>query len=447
LQKEIINKFNIGRIDLLIGTHRLLSNDIKPKDLGLLIIDEEQRFGVNAKEKLKLLKKQTDVLTMTATPIPRTLYMSLTGIKDIVIIETHPENRHPIKTFVGRKNNLIIKNAIDREIQRGGQIYYVSNRIHGIDHIAFELKKLVPGARIAITHGRMEGREIEKLMEDFINKKFDILLTTSIIESGMDITNVNTLIVENAQRFGLSQLYQLRGRVGRSSERAYAYFFYTERDSLTINALERLKALEEYNALGSGYNIALKDLEIRGAGELLGANQHGHMSSVGFDLYCEIIREEIETLKGIEPEKEINVVIDLPVSAYIPKNFIKHENDRIKLYKSLSEASNIRELDLLSSKIIERFGVLPDVLGNLFNISRIKLLLREKSIESIRYTPEKKVIIKPIAVSRDKAIKLNRKNKNIGYNFRDKSIIISFLNSKLDSGRLFEILKDIIDNI
>jgi transcription-repair coupling factor (superfamily II helicase) len=447
VQKEIISRFNAGQIDILIGTHRILGNDIQPKDLGLIIVDEEQRFGVNAKEKLKLLKKQVDVLTMTATPIPRTLYMSLIGIKDIVLIETYPENRHPIKTFVGRRNNLIIKNAIEREMQRGGQIYYVSNRIIGIDHLAFELKKLVPSARIAITHGRLEGRKIEKLMEDFINKKYDILLTTSIIESGMDIINVNTLIVENAQRFGLSQLYQLRGRVGRSSERAFAYFFYTERDSLTFNALERLKALEEFNALGSGYNIALKDLEIRGAGELLGANQHGHMSSVGFDLYCEIIREEIEALKGNEPEKENNVLIDLPVSAYIPKNYIKNENERINLYKGLSEAKNMEELDFLSEKVNERFGELPDVMKNLFNISRIKILLREKSVEKVRYVAKKGILIKPVITSREKALRLNRKNKNISYNFKEKSIIINFLDSKSDTGKLFEILKDITNNI
>lgn len=447
LQKEIIGKFNAGSIDILIGTHRILADDIKPRDLGLIIIDEEQRFGVNAKEKLKLLKKQADVLTLTATPIPRTLYMSLTGIKDIVLIETYPENRHPIKTFVGRKNKAIIKNAVEREIQRGGQIYYVSNRVLGIERLAYELKMLVPAARIAITHGRLKGSEIERLMEEFINKKYDILLTTSIIESGMDIANVNTLIVENAQRFGLAQLYQLRGRVGRSSERAYAYFFYTERDSLTFNALERLKALEEFNALGSGYNIALKDLEIRGAGELLGANQHGHMSSVGFDLYCEIIREEIEMLKGNEPEKENNVLIDLPVSAYIPKSFIKNENDRINLYKSLSAVADVKDIEALLNKVIERSGKLPAVLENLFNISKIKLLLKGKSIEKLKYVSQRGIIISPVSIGRERALKLNKKNKNINYNFKDKSIIISSSEFNSDISRLLKILENIIEYI
>jgi transcription-repair coupling factor (superfamily II helicase) len=446
-QKEIVKGFSEGKIDMLIGTHRILQDDIKPRDMGLLIIDEEQRFGVNAKEKLKLLKKDIDVLTLTATPIPRTLYMSLTGIRDIVLMETYPENRHPIKTFVGRKNNMIIKMAIERELNRGGQVYYVSNRIIGIEHLCYELKKLVPQAKIAITHGQMEGKEIEKMMQDFITGKYNMLLTTSIIESGMDISNVNTLIVENAQRFGLSQLYQLRGRVGRSYERAYAYFFYNERDNLTLNALERLKALDEYTELGSGYNIAMKDLEIRGAGELLGANQHGHMNSVGFDLYCEIIREEIEKLKGNELQEDFNILIELPVSAYIPKTFIKNENERINIYKTLANSVNVEDINKLQNKISERFGIIPAVFENLINIAKIKILLKSKNIEKINYVKNKGIIIKPVNISRERALNINKKNKNIIYNFKDKSIIINILSANIKMDNILSIINDIINVI
>ncbi|MCL4378223.1 MAG: transcription-repair coupling factor [Actinobacteria bacterium] len=446
-QKEIVRDFSEGKVDMLIGTHRILQDDIKPKDIGLLVVDEEQRFGVNAKEKLKLLRKEIDVLTLTATPIPRTLYMSLTGIRDIILIETYPENRHPVKTFVGRKNNMIIEMAIKREMERGGQIYYVSSRINGIDQLCFELKKLVPQASIAVTHGRMEGCRIEKIMEDFINKKYNILLTTTIIESGMDIPNVNTLIVEDAQRFGLSQLYQLRGRVGRSSERAYAYFFYNERDSLTLNALERLKALNEYTELGSGYNIAMKDLEIRGAGDLLGANQHGHMNSIGFDLYCEIIREEIERLRGSEPAEDFSVSIELPVSAYIPKTFIKNEGERINIYKNLANAGSIEEIINVKKKILEKFGDIPAVFENLINIAKIKILLKSKNIRKINYKRNKGVIIKPVVLSTKNAIKVNKKNKNIIYNFKDKSFIINVLNSNIRLDIISEIINDIISII
>ncbi|MCE5330475.1 transcription-repair coupling factor [bacterium] len=446
-QRQIVQDYSEGKVDMLIGTHRILQDDIKPKDIGLLIIDEEQRFGVNAKEKLKLLRKEIDVLTLTATPIPRTLYMSLTGIRDIILIETYPENRHPIKTFVGRKNIMIIKMAIEREIERSGQVYYVSNRIMGIDHLCFELKKLIPQAKIAITHGRMEGRQIEKIMEDFVNKKYNVLLTTTIIESGMDIPNVNTLIVENAQRFGLSQLYQLRGRVGRSSERAYAYFFYTDRDNLTLSALERLKAIDEYTELGSGYNIAMKDLEIRGAGELLGANQHGHMNSVGFDLYCEIIREEIERLKGNEPQEDLNVQIELPVSAYIPKTYIKSEEERINVYKNLANAGSIEEINKLKLRIFEKYGNIPAVFENLILISRIKMLLKSKNISRITFRKNKGIIIKPVILSQVKALRLNQKNKNIIYNFKDKSIIISVLGANIKMDVISDIVSDIISVI
>ncbi|MDZ7838966.1 MAG: CarD family transcriptional regulator [Actinomycetota bacterium] len=269
-QKEIIKSFNQGQVDMIIGTHRILQKDINPKNLGLIIVDEEQRFGVGSKEKIKLLKRNADVLTLTATPIPRTLYMALTGIRDMATINTHPEGRNPIETFVGQKDDQIIRQAVDREINRGGQVYYVFNNIKGILNRLSYLNNLVPEARIALTHGQMKGTKIEQIMSDFIDKKYDVLLTTTIIESGMDISNVNTLIVEKSHSFGLSQLHQLRGRVGRSTERAYAYFFYPRLQSLSLTSLRRLKALAEYTDLGSGYSIALRDMEIRGAGELLG---------------------------------------------------------------------------------------------------------------------------------------------------------------------------------
>ncbi|MCJ7616187.1 MAG: transcription-repair coupling factor, partial [Desulfobacterales bacterium] len=379
-QKKIIQDFTDGRIDMLIGTHRLLSKDVKPKDLGLIIVDEDQRFGVNTKEKIKLLKKEVDVLTLSATPIPRTLYMSLAGIRDIVLIETYPSGRFPIETFVGEKSDHVIKMAIEREKSRGGQVYYVHNRIRDIQEKQYKLKVLVPHARIALTHGRMEGREIEKIMKDFLDKKYDILLTTSIIESGMDISNVNTLIVEDSHRFGLSQLYQIRGRVGRSSEKAYAYLFYPSRKFLNLAAFQRLKTLAEYTELGSGYRIAMKDLELRGAGELLGARQSGHISSVGFDMYCQIIKEEVDRLKGEVVPEDITVQIELPFSAYIPKNYVRNERERINIYKTLGNVKTQSQAGEIESKIQERYGRIPDVLLNLIKISRLKQIAKKAQI-------------------------------------------------------------------
>ena len=381
-QKKIVEDFKDGRIDMLIGTHRILQDDIIPKDLGLIIVDEEQRFGVNSKEKLKLLRKEVDALTLTATPIPRTLYTSLAGIRDTVLIETYPEGRRPIETFVGRKNNSVIKMAIERELAREGQVYYVYNRITGIENEQQELKQLIPGARFALTHGQMDSRAIERIIEDFINKKYDVLLTTSIIKSGMDIGNVNTLIVINSHRFGLSQLYQLRGRVGRSSEKAYAYFFYPNKENLSLSAFQRLKTLSEYTELGSGYNIAMRDLEIRGAGELLGPRQHGHINSIGFDMYCQIMREEVERLKGNVVDEDINIQIDLPMSAYIPKNYIRNERDRIGIYKMLGSANNFEDIDKILEDVERRYGKVNFVTDNLFSIAKIKCLLRKAKIEN-----------------------------------------------------------------
>ncbi len=446
-QLKIVSDFSEGKIDVLIGTHRLLSDDIKPKDLGLFIIDEEQRFGVGSKEKIRLLKRDVDTLILSATPIPRTLYMALTGIRDMIQINTHPENRHPIKTFVGRKSEQIIKQAIEREIARDGQVYYVYNSIERLEKISFEIMKHVPYARIAITHGRMKGLEIEKIMEDFINKKYDILLTTSIIESGMDIENVNTLIVENAHRFGLSQLYQLRGRVGRSSERAYAYLLYDQKDILSVEAFERLKTLDEYTELGSGYQIALKDLEIRGAGELLGAKQSGHLNSIGFELYCQIIKEEVEKLKGKKIQEDINVHIELPVSAYIPKNYINNENERINIYKEIGNAVTLKELDALSQKIIDRYGSLSAVVNNLLTIARIKVLLKTKRIEKLIFNERSGIIMKKIDLDRRQINNIFSKYKDLIYNAKNKTLTIKKFDANMDIELVFKTINGIIEKI
>ncbi len=445
-QKRIVEDFKDGKIDMLIGTHRILQNDIEPKDLGLIIVDEEQRFGVNSKEKLKLLKKEVDAITLTATPIPRTLYLSMTGLRETVIIKTHPEGRYPIKTYVGKKDDLIIKTAIERELARGGQVYYVYNRVAGIENERQRLQALVPDAKIALTHGQMEGRAIERIMEGFINKKYDILLTTSIIESGMDIGSVNTLIVIDSHKFGLSQLYQLRGRVGRSSEKAYAYLFYPGKEDLSINAFSRLKTLTEHTELGSGHRIAMRDLEIRGAGELLGPRQHGHIDSIGFDMYCQIMKEEIEKLKGNAVEEDINIQIELPVSAYIPKNYIRNEKDRINIYKILGNANNLEDINKICEDIKERYGKVPFVVDNLVYIAKIKYMLKKAKIEKLIFAKGKGITIKKINMSKENAVKINKRNKNLIYKPNCREIFIK-MNENINLSVVLKYINVIIDFI
>ncbi len=443
-QERIVEDFSLGRVDMLIGTHRILQKDIKPRDLGLIIIDEEQRFGVNSKEKIKLLKTQVDVLTLSATPIPRTLYMTLAGIREMALIETYPEGRNPIETFVGEMGYEIVKNSVEREVARGGQVYYVYNRISGIEQKLNQLSKLLQGARIALTHGQMEGKKIERLMNDFINKKYDVLLTTSIIESGMDIENVNTLIVENSHMFGLSQLYQLRGRVGRSSEQAYAYFFYPGKRTLSETAYKRLRTLTDYTDLGSGYEVAMKDLEIRGAGELLGARQHGHINSVGYDMYCQIIKEEVDKLKGKEVPQDINIQIDLPVSAYIPKNYINSQRERIRIYRELGSAENFEKIDLITDEMVEKYGELSGAVYNLIGFSRIKSLMNKGRIESIRFSKERGIILKKVILGEEKAARLLASNKNIFYQPRYGQVIIKNIDKKINLDLVIKQVNDII---
>ncbi|MDE7211243.1 MAG: transcription-repair coupling factor, partial [Lachnospiraceae bacterium] len=373
-QKRILAGLQKGDVDILIGTHRVLSKDIKYKDLGLLIIDEEQRFGVAHKEKLKQIKGDVDVLTLTATPIPRTLHMSLAGIRDMSVLEEPPVDRVPIQTFVLEHNDEMIREAINRELARGGQVYYVYNRVNGIDEIALQVQKLVPEANVAFAHGQMGERQLEKIMFEFINGEVDVLISTTIIETGLDISNVNTMIIDDADRLGLSQLYQLRGRVGRSNRTAYAFLMYKRDKMLKEVAEKRLQAIREFTEFGSGFKIAMRDLEIRGAGNLLGAEQSGHMEAVGYDLYCKMLNEAVKGMRegGEEAEDNFETSIDLPLDAYIPATYIKNELQKLDMYKRVAGIETMEELEDLQEEFIDRFGEPPKPVLNLLQVALLK---------------------------------------------------------------------------
>jgi transcription-repair coupling factor (superfamily II helicase) len=383
-QKQVIAALAAGGVDIVIGTHRLLSKDIKFRDLGLLIIDEEQRFGVAHKERIKRFKKSVDVMTMSATPIPRTLYFSLSGARDMSLIATPPLDRSPIRTYVLGWNEAIVREAILKEIDRGGQVYFVYNRVETIEGMASKLRKLVPEAKIGIGHGQMREKVLEETMIKFLNREYNVLLCSTIIESGIDIQSVNTIIIDEADRFGLSQLYQLRGRVGRSAERAYAYLFYHQEQGLTETALDRLKAIQEFTALGSGYKLAMRDLEIRGAGNLLGAEQHGHMLAIGFDMYCELLEEAVREFKGIEEPTPRQVEIDIKLEAYIPKDYIEDERQRIAVYRRMNLLEKPANLAELKDEVADRFGKIPKPLYDLFEIIALKLYAKDAGVKSIR---------------------------------------------------------------
>jgi len=383
-QREIVQRLATGECDVVVGTHRMLQKDIGFKDLGLVIIDEEQRFGVAHKEKLKQLRVMVDVLTMSATPIPRTLHMALTGARDMSLINTPPTNRAPIKTFVGEYKLPLVRTAILHEMERGGQVYFVHNRVESIEQIAFEVKQLVPEARIIIGHGQMAERELENVMLDFSAHQFDILVCTTIIESGLDIPNVNTIIINEADKLGLAQLYQLRGRVGRSDSQAYAYCLYKPNKALSETAQNRLKAIREFTSLGSGYQIALRDMEIRGVGNILGAEQHGHMVSVGFDLYCKLLEESVAELKGEAPSTESDTQIDINVTAYIPETYIADSEQRLVEYKRLADVKTDRDLTLLLSEWKDRFGNVPQEAQQLASIVKLRLVASKAGVSAIK---------------------------------------------------------------
>ena len=382
-QTEILNKLEKGELDILVGTHRLLSKDVNFKNLGFLIIDEEHRFGVKDKEKIKELKNNIDVLTMTATPIPRTLHMSVVGMRDMSVIYEPPKERRPVQTYVLEYDPELVKEAITRELERDGQVFYLFNNVEGILKKADEISKLVPEAKVDVAHGKMNGTELEAIMQDFIDKKSNVLVCTTILESGIDIPNANTIIVENADRLGLAQLYQIRGRVGRSDRQAYAFITYKRDKMLSEVADKRLKAIKEFTEFGSGFKIAMRDLEIRGAGSLMGEIQHGHMEQVGYDMYCRLLDEVVKEIKGEEIHEEQDVQIDINVSSYIPDEFISDSSQKIEIYQNIALCKNEEDISEVNEMILDRFGRIPNEINNLLEISRIKRMAKEKHVLKI----------------------------------------------------------------
>lgn len=383
-QKKTLDDLKKGMVDVVIGTHRVLSKDVQFKNLGLLIIDEEQRFGVAHKEKIKQLKKDVDVLTLTATPIPRTLHMSMIGIRDMSVLEEPPMDRVPIQTYVMEYDEETVREAINRELRRGGQVYYVYNRVTDIAEVALRISKLVPDARVDFAHGQMSERELENVMYGFINGDIDVLVSTTIIETGLDISNVNTMIIHDSDRYGLSQLYQLRGRIGRSNRTAYAFLMYRKNKMLKETAERRLSAIREFTDLGSGFKIAMRDLELRGAGNLLGAEQHGHMNAVGYDLYCKMLNEAVKEAKGIRTMEDFETTIDLNMDAFIPDRYISNEYQKLDIYKRIAVIETQQDYDDMLEELLDRFGELPKAVMNLLAIAKLKASAHRAYVTEIR---------------------------------------------------------------
>jgi transcription-repair coupling factor (superfamily II helicase) len=422
-QEAVVRDLAAGSVDIVIGTHRLLQNDIVIKDLGLVVIDEEQRFGVMHKEKFKMLRRLVDVLTLSATPIPRTLYLALTGARDMSTIQTPPHDRLPVETIVTQYDERVIRDAIQRELNRGGQVFFLHNRVLTIQTMAQKLSGLLPHARILVGHGQMHSDELEEVMTKFVNGEADVLLSTTIIESGLDIPNANTIIIDRADRFGLSDLYQLRGRVGRYKHQAYAYLLLPRHGSLLTDVRKRLSAIKQYSTLGSGFKIAMRDLEIRGAGNLLGAEQSGHITAVGFELYCQLLKQSVASLKGekVKPRVEVQVRLDFlalspgeerpkaessnvqlstinrepstrlqhPTAAYIPFRYIADARQRIEIYRKLAQATDQAGLQSLKQEMRDRFGPLPPALELLLRVAELKVLASERGITVIEVQDDK----------------------------------------------------------
>ncbi len=450
-QKETVKHLATGECDVVVGTHRLLQDGIVFKDIGLLVIDEEHRFGVRHKEKLKQLRENIDIITMSATPIPRTLYMSLSGIKDMSVINTPPKNRLPIKTFVGVWNENMVKNAIVHELDREGQVFYLYNRVETIEEFRMQLKQLIPNARIAIGHGQMDEKQLEQVIIDFANHEYDVLLATTIIENGIDIPNANTMIIHDADRFGLAQLYQLRGRVGRSQRQAYCYCFYKRTKEMTKEAIARLKAIKEFTTLGSGYQIAMRDVEIRGVGNILGTKQHGHMINVGFDTYCQLLEETVKELQGEHIEEQVSTIVDINVTAFIPDEWVGSKEQKMIEYKRLADVKNDTELDYITEEWKDRFAKPPESVENLIKLIRIRLAASDVKISVIRETNDNIRIYTPYSQPEWKIIQPQLPSeilKRIKFTLAPASCqegasILLLNNSYMNFNEVFNILTDL----
>ena len=454
-QKETLKRMALGECEIVVGTHRLLQDNIMFKDLGLLVIDEEHRFGVRHKEKLKQFRENIDIISMSATPIPRTLYMSLSGIKDMSVISTPPKNRLPVKTFVGAYNEQAIKNAITHELDRDGQVFYLYNRVETIEEFKLHLQELVPNARIAVGHAQLTEHQLEDVIVGFGEHEYDILLCTTIIENGLDIPNANTMIIHDADRFGLAQLYQLRGRVGRSERQAYCYCFYKDMKKLTKEAFQRLMAIKEFTSLGSGYQIAMRDVEIRGVGNILGTKQHGHMVNVGFDTYCQLLDETINELQGEKVEKKTPTIVDINITAFIPDEWVGSKDQKMIEYKRLADVHNETELSYIESEWKDRFSKIPEEVANLIKLVQIRLAATKIGISSIRETMDNIRIYTPFTAAEWRILqsKLPKHiTKYIKFTVAPKSCeeansILLLNNSVMNFNEVFNILTDLFYDI
>ena len=461
-QNEVIKKLKLGEVDVVIGTHRILSEDVVFKDLGLLIIDEEHRFGVKDKEKIKKLKASVDVLTMTATPIPRTLHMSILGVRDMSVIYEPPQNRRPVQTYVLEYDTEVVKEAITKELERNGQVFYLYNNVESIPKKAMEIQELVPEAKVEFAHGKMTGKELEDIMERFVKQEINVLVCTTILESGIDIPNANTIIVENADRLGLAQLYQIRGRVGRSDKQAFAYITYKRDKLLSEVADKRLKAIREFTEFGSGFKIAMRDLEIRGAGSLLGEIQHGHMEQVGYDTYCNLLDQVVKEMQGIEvkeSDEEPEIQIDINVSSYIPDSYIENSSQKIEVYQNIALCRTEEDIQNVIDEIIDRYGIMPKELENLIEVARIKELCR---IAGVVKVSEKKNIMMLNTQSNSKSVVFyfdkNKYNpeivdtlvKKYGYNIKFSAGIEPYITLKIGNvteDELIEKIKEFLKSV